>query len=86
MYIYNSCWTNQSTRPRVSITTRASNSICSDAMILPTGNWLFYLGGGTYYAILRFALSPIHSRMSAPSLYILTLWVCFDKFSTFYHF
>ncbi len=28
--------------------TRASNSSCSDTRTLATGNWLFYLEGGTY--------------------------------------
>lgn len=41
---------------------RASNSSCSEAMILPICNWLFYLGGWIYSAILCVEISPIYSN------------------------
>lgn len=54
----------------VSMAIEASKGICSDALTLPTSNWLFYFEVGTYSAILHIALSPVHSNVIAPSLYI----------------
>lgn len=42
----------------------ASNGSCSDAVTLLVGDWLFYVGGGTYLAILGAPISPIHSNAS----------------------
>lgn len=39
-------------------------------MTLPISDWIFYLEGLTYSAILCNAISPIHSNMSELSVFV----------------